>query len=158
MAHRKPSDDNSPVESDDKTLQVSPGVKIDVADLRFVFSRSSGPGGQNVNKVNTRVTLLFDLARCPTLSEDRKARIQAGLANRISQDGVLRVNSIRHRTQAANKQAAVNRLLELLSQALVYRRPRTATAPTRSSQRRRVHEKKMRGDIKKRRQQVSPQD
>ena len=86
--------------------------------ITFGFSRSSGPGGQNVNKVNTRVTVFFDLALCTDLSDAQKTRIRNKLATRCSQAGVVRVASQKHRTQLENRQAALARLQELIEGAL----------------------------------------
>ncbi len=78
-------------------------------ELRFTYSRSSGPGGQNVNRVETRVTLLFDVLGSPSLSEGHKRRIASLLATRINKEGILRVVSQRHRTREANRRAARER-------------------------------------------------
>jgi ribosome-associated protein len=126
-------------------FEVAAGVSIPEWELTFTASRSGGPGGQNVNKVATRVTVAFDLVRSPSLSRDQKARIRERLASRINRDGVLRVVSQRHRTQAANRRAAVERLAELLRAALAEEEPRVATRPSRSARDRRVAEKKLHG-------------
>lgn len=126
-------------------LEVAPGVRIPLSELRYQTSRSSGPGGQNVNKVETRVTLLFDLEGSPSLDEARKARLRERLATRINRAGILRVVSQRHRTQAANRQAATERFVDLVAAALVTQRPRRKTRPSRSAKRRRLEEKKRQG-------------
>ena len=129
-------------------LEVSPGVAIPEGELTFSASRSGGPGGQNVNKVATRVTLAFDLMRSASLTNDQKARIRERLSTRVSRDGVLRVVSQRHRTQAANRRAAVERFIELLRAALAEETPRLPTRASRAAKARRLAEKKRRGRLK----------
>jgi len=97
-------------------------------ELVFKFARSGGPGGQNVNKVNTRVTLLFDVADSRGLSDGQKQQILKRLATRADKHGVIRVVSQRHRTQKANRQAAVRRFQELLGEALRKKPARKKTA------------------------------
>ena len=139
-----------------------PVPKCDIASLspwiEARFSRSPGPGGQNVNKVSTRVTLLFDFASCPELNDAQKARIRRRLRTRLSRDGRLRVVSHRERTQAGNRAAAETRLLELLTEATRTTRPRRPTRPTDASQRRRLDAKRRRRDTKRQRRQPSATD
>ena len=92
-------------------------LDIPGGELTFTTSRSSGPGGQNVNKVNTRVTLLFEV-ESPSLSEQQRQAVRTRLAGRINREGVLRVVSQRHRTQLANRETAVQRFADLLREAL----------------------------------------
>ncbi len=117
-------------------------------ELSFVTSRSSGPGGQNVNKVESRVTLLFDVAGSPTLTAGQKQRLAERLATRINRSGVLRVTSQKHRTQAANRAAAEARFVELVAGALERRRRRVATRPGAAAARRRLEEKRRRSRLK----------
>ena len=126
-------------------------LQSDLDDLRFTFSRSSGPGGQNVNKVNTRVTLLFDLQATTTMSAEQVTRVRRQLPTRIDKSGILRVISSRHRTQRANRQATVERLAELLREVLRIRRVRKKTRPSRAAKLRRVDQKKKRSEKKQRR-------
>ncbi len=132
-------------------LRITQAVEIPEDELAFTTSRSGGPGGQNVNKLNTRVTLLFDLAGSPSLTAGQKRRISARLATRINRNGVLRVVSQRHRSQSANRGAAVERFVELLQSALARRKRRIRTKPTAASKRRRLEGKKLRSRIKKER-------
>ncbi len=118
-------------------------------ELRFAYSRSSGPGGQNVNRVETRVTLRFDVFGSPSLTEEHKRRIASRLATRINKVGILRVVSQRHRTREANRRAAAERFLELLTEALRRQRPRRKTRVPRNARRRRLEGKRRRGELKR---------
>ncbi|MBW2195514.1 MAG: aminoacyl-tRNA hydrolase [Deltaproteobacteria bacterium] len=126
---------------------------IDIPDeeLSFTASRSSGPGGQNVNKVNTRVTLWFDVANSPSLSAWEKKRIRARLSMRVNKKGVLRVVSQKHRTQAANRETAMERFVELLRDALKKDKTRRRMKVPKVVDVRRLKNKKRRGLIKRQR-------
>jgi ribosome-associated protein len=126
--------------------------------LRFVFSRSSGPGGQNVNKVSTRVTLLFDVSATTALTPRQRARVMENLATRINSEGVLRVVSSRHRSQAANRQAATARFVALLAEALAVPKPRIETRVPQAAVARRLREKARRSEAKRRRGYRPAQD
>jgi ribosome-associated protein len=129
---------------------VSPGgPSVGAHELRFTYSRSSGPGGQHVNRVETRVTLLFDVDGSPSLSETQKLRIRSHLATRINKDGMLRVVSQRHRTREGNRRAAIERFEELLAEALRPRRARRKTRVSAAERRRRVDSKRRRGEVKR---------
>ncbi|MBE0535122.1 MAG: aminoacyl-tRNA hydrolase [Phycisphaerae bacterium] len=132
-------------------IEIGGGVEIDERDVAFEFSRSSGPGGQNVNKVSTRVTLLFDVGACGSLSDEQKGRLRRRLGTRINKEGLLRVVSQRHRTQAANKEAAIARFAELLGEALKRRPVRRKTRVPRGAVERRLQAKKQRGQLKEQR-------
>ena len=134
---------------DENTLIQALRRRIGAEQFTFSFTRSGGPGGQNVNKVNTRVTLFFDLEASPSLTVDEKRTIRAQLGGRISADGRLHLVSMRHRTQLANRKAAVERFYELLAAAL---RPRAIRKPTkvpRGARERRLREKKSTGERKR---------
>jgi len=128
-------------------------MDIDSEYLRFQASRSGGPGGQNVNKVNTRVTVYFDLPAYPFLSETQKRRIREKLATRTNNQGVVRVTSQRFRTQLANRKAAIRRLTELLDQALQKPRIRRKTSVPKGVHEKRLEHKKRRGQLKQLRSQ-----
>jgi len=132
-------------------IRIGPQLSIPDEEITFETSRSPGPGGQNVNKVETRVTLLFDVAASPSLTEAQRRRIERHLDTRINREGVLRVTSSRHRSQIANRRAATERFVELLQAALRPRKRRKKTRPTRSSVERRLKEKARRGEVKRRR-------
>lgn len=139
-------------------VEVMPGLSIPEEEIRFTASRSGGPGGQNVNKVNSRVTLLFDVDDSTVLSAEMKELIRQRLAGRVSNAGVLRVVSQRHRTQAANRRAALGRFVELLAEALTETPARTATRPSRASRRLRLEEKQRRSRLKQTRGPVRDLD
>ena len=132
-------------------IEIRDDILISENELVFKFSRSSGPGGQNVNKVNTRVTLLFDLANSTNLSDVQKKRILKQLAGRASKDGVIRVVSQRYRTQKANRRAVVERLQELLSLAMETKPIRKKTKVPWPAKQQRLEEKKRRSKLKQQR-------
>jgi ribosome-associated protein len=121
---------------------------IPESELVFKASRSSGPGGQNVNKLNTRVTALFDVAGSPSLSDEQKQRILSRLSTRINRSGFLHVVSQQHRSQEANRRAAAERLQELVGEALKPRPIRKKTKPSAGARERRLKDKKQRGTLK----------
>jgi len=125
--------------------------RIPVDELRFTYSRSGGPGGQHVNRVETRVTLLFDVDGSGRLSDEQKRRVRRRLATRINKEGEMRVVSQRHRTREANRRAAIERFDELLEEALRPRTPRRKTRVPAADRRRRLEAKRRRGDLKRQR-------
>ncbi|HET9225858.1 MAG TPA: alternative ribosome rescue aminoacyl-tRNA hydrolase ArfB, partial [Thermoanaerobaculia bacterium] len=108
-------------------IEIGEGLSIPDEEVSFTTSRSGGPGGQNVNKLETRVTVRFDVAGSSSLSEEQRQRLQERLATRITREGVLHVTSQKHRTQAENREAAVARLAELMAEALREETPRKPT-------------------------------
>jgi ribosome-associated protein len=132
-------------------LQLIPGVVIPAAELRWRFSRSSGPGGQNVNTTDSRVELLFDLAATPSLPPNLQARALRRLEARLL-EGCVVIAASEHRSQWQNRVAAQRRLVELLQEAIKPPPPpRRATKPTRGSVQRRLATKKQRGAVKQQR-------
>jgi ribosome-associated protein len=136
-------------------IHLTDEIVISENDIAYKFSRSTGPGGQNVNKLNTRVTLLFNVARCRSLTDVQKQKILARLTSRISDDGFLTVVSQRHRTQHANRLAAQRRLGELLTSALVEKPARKKTTIPRAAHQRRLLRKRRHSEIKRRRKPVT---
>jgi ribosome-associated protein len=124
-------------------------IDIPEADLTWTAVRASGPGGQNVNKVASKVELRFDLAGTRALSEAVKARLRALAGGRIDRYGVLLVTSQKHRDQPRNLEDARDKLAALIAEALVPPRPRRPTRPTRGSVERRIGAKKRRSAAKK---------
>jgi ribosome-associated protein len=138
-------------------LTVTPSIAIPEHALHERFVRSSGPGGQNVNKVSTAVELRFDVP-ASTLPDDVKARLTALAGRRISADGVLLIDSRAHRTQAQNRSAARERLAELIAQAAKRPKSRRKTRPSRAAKERRLEAKVQRSHVKSRRGRVRGED
>ncbi len=132
-------------------IEITGGTFINEDELVFKVSRSGGPGGQNINKVNTRVMLLFDVANCGSLSDLQKQRILTRLATRSDKNGVLRVVSQKFRTQRTNRNAAVERLQDLLTGALKIRPVRKKSKVPYAAKQRRLEEKRRRSLLKKQR-------
>lgn len=124
--------------------KINETIALLLQEIRFTFSCSSMPGGQNVNKVNTRATLLFDVVHSSNLTASQKQKIVTTLQSRINRNGVLRVVSYRHRTQGANKRAATERFGDLIQDALKNIAPRQKTGIPRSSREKRILSKKQR--------------
>jgi ribosome-associated protein len=133
-------------------LHVTPDIDIPIESLQERFVRASGPGGQNVNKVATAVELRFDIP-ASALPVDVKARLMALAGSRLTSDGILVIDSREHRTQAQNREAARERLVDLVRQAAV--RPKR---PTRESRERRIRTKTRRSRVKAARGRVRGED
>ena len=129
-------------------VRVIDTVHIPAEELWFSADPSQGPGGQHVNKASTRVTVHFDVAASPSLSETQKRRVMGRLASRMTQGGVLRVSVQDTRSQRRNKELAVQRLAELLREALHVPKRRRPTRPTRASRERRIKAKQRRSGVK----------
>src|SRR5437899_7257985 len=114
-------------------IRVTPHIAIDESELSESFIRSSGPGGQNVNKLSTAVQLRFDVRHSPSLPGDVRARLERLAGRRLTREGVLIITAQRHRTQERNREDARERLIELIRQAAVQPVRRRPTRPTRAS-------------------------
>jgi ribosome-associated protein len=133
-------------------IRVTDDISIDEKEIEESFVRSSGPGGQNVNKLSTAVQLRFDVRGSPSLPNEVSIRLQRLAGKRLTKDGVLVLIAQSHRTQERNREDALERLLELIRQAAVRPVLRRPTKPTKASKVRRLEGKKRRSNIKGMRQ------
>ncbi len=125
-----------------------------LTELEFNFSKSSGPGGQHVNKVNTKVGLRFDIPNSTILSEEQKELLVEKLSNRLTKDGVLVLSSQEARSQLMNKEAVLEKLDKLLQSAFFIKKKRTPTKPTKASKERRLKNKKKQAEKKEGRRKL----
>ncbi len=130
-------------------IPVTDTISLDESELEESFVRSSGPGGQNVNKVSSAVQLRFDARHSPSLPNDVAIRLMRLAGSRLTKEGVIVIVAQSYRDQARNRAEARERLVELIREAAVKPIPRRATKPTKASKKRRLEGKKRRGDIKK---------
>jgi ribosome-associated protein len=130
-------------------IRVTDHISLDDDELQESFVRSSGPGGQNVNKLSTAVQLRFDVRRSPSLPNDVAIRLMNLAGKRMTKEGVLVINAQQYRTQERNREDARERLFALIREAAVKPIPRRATKPTKASKQKRVEGKKIRSNIKK---------
>jgi ribosome-associated protein len=133
-------------------IRITDRISIDEAELEESFVRSSGPGGQNVNKLSTAVQLRFGVRGSRSLPNDVAIRLMRLAGRRMTKDGVLVIIAQRHRTQERNRADARERLVELIQEAAVKPVPRRATKPPRASKQKRLEGKKHRSVIKRHRQ------
>ncbi len=134
-------------------LTINTRVSIPLAELRYRTTRSSGPGGQHVNKSETQVELSFDVAHSPSLTEAQRQRILIKLKNLIDQDGVLHLAAQAERSQLRNREIVTARFQEIVAAALRIPKKRRPTRPTAASKTRRLESKKRRGQTKRLRRQ-----
>lgn len=136
-------------------LEVNPRIRIPASEFTFTFSRSGGPGGQNVNKVCSKALLTWDATRSPSMPEDVRERFLIRYRRRITKDGMLLVSSQRYRDQGRNAQDCLSKLAELLLSVAVSPTKRRATAPSRGAKQRRLKDKHVRSDRKQARRRPS---
>ena len=129
-------------------IVIMPGVRVPDNEIEFVASRSGGPGGQNVNKVSSKVTLRFNLDSTSAFNAEQRQRIRTMLASRISKDGILQISSQRTRSQEFNREDVIARFVELIQIALHEEKTRVKTRATRAAKEERLKEKKKRTSVK----------
>lgn len=138
----------------EQNVRITSHLVIPASELRFRFSRSGGAGGQHVNKVSTRVELLFNVQNSPSLTDQQKGRIVARLRSRISDDGYLTITSQESRSQWRNREHTMEKFILLISRSLRATHPRIATRVTKASSERRLRKKSMESRKKKGRRSV----
>jgi ribosome-associated protein len=129
-------------------VRITPAISIDDAEVSIEFVRSSGPGGQNVNKVSTAAQLRFNAMASPSLSDEVKRRLASIAGSRMTAAGEIIIDARRHRSQKLNRDDALSRLAELIRRAAIRPRPRRATSPTAASRRRRLDAKRQHSQTK----------
>jgi ribosome-associated protein len=142
----------------EKVLRITNTLTIPLSELRFRFARSSGPGGQHVNRSATRVELIFDVAGSPSLTEAQRERALKALAPYIDSDGVLHLISQAFRSQFRNREEAVERFQTLMRRAMKVPKRRRPTRPSRAARERRLASKRRRSEIKRQRGPVTTED
>jgi len=142
----------------ENAVRITDTVSIPMSELQFRFARSSGPGGQHVNRSATQVELLFDVANSPSLNETQRQRVIRRLRSRIDKEGILHLVSQETRSQLRNREEVVERFQVLMREALRVPRRRLPTRPTRAARERRLEEKRRRSEIKRGRRPAQPDE
>jgi ribosome-associated protein len=133
----------------DGHLAITPALSLPLAELDYRATRSGGPGGQHVNTSSTRIELWWDVRGSPSLSEEQRARLLERLAGRLDGEGRVRVVASQSRSQLRNREAATERLRELVAAALAVRKPRKRTKPSRAAKAARLDAKRRRSALKR---------
>ena len=133
-------------------LEVNHHIRIPESEFTFAFSRSGGPGGQNVNKVSSKAQMTWDVTQSPSVPDDIRERFLLRYKRRITKEGTLLITSQRYRDQTRNTQDCLSKLVELLLSVAVLPTKRKATAPSRGAKQRRLKDKQVRSDKKQARQ------
>lgn len=140
-------------------IEITENLSIAEDEIEESFIRSSGPGGQNANKVSSAVQLRFDARHSPSLPARVRDRLETIAGSKLTKDGVIVITANRQRTQEANRRDALQRLVDMIKEAAHEPKPRMPTRPTRASKRRRIDDKTKRGRIKqKRSNKIDPED
>jgi ribosome-associated protein len=142
----------------DEVLHISDNLQIPLRELQYRYSRSSGPGGQHVNRTESQVELLWDVRNAAGLSKTQRHRIEQVLANRIDKDGILHLTASQRRSQLQNKKAVTERFVAVLRAAVKSPKKRVPTRPSRAAKAKRLQEKRHHSDIKQRRGKVTGED
>jgi ribosome-associated protein len=133
----------------DGYLEITPALLLPLAELDYRATRSGGPGGQHVNTSSTRIEVWWDVRSSPTLTEEQRARLMERLVTRLDSEGRLRVVASESRSQLRNREAATERLRELVASALAVRKPRKRTKPSRAAKAARLEAKRRRSALKR---------
>ncbi len=136
-------------DSDDAVLRITERLRIPIDEIRISFTRSGGPGGQHVNKTSTQAELSFDLAHSPSLSENDRAWLLERLRSKLDSSGVLHLSAQEFRSQLRNKNAAIEKLQDLLARAILRPKPRKKVKPSKAAKETRLRSKKIAGERKK---------
>jgi len=130
-------------------IRINDKIVLEDDEVQETFVRASGPGGQNVNKLSTAVELRFDVRTSPSLPDDVAIRLQKLAGRRLTKEGVIVIESQRHRTQDRNRADALEKLVSLIKEATHVPKPRVKTKPTRAAKAKRVDSKVLRGKVKR---------
>lgn len=142
----------------DGYLEITPALLLPLAELDYRATRAGGPGGQHVNTSSTRIEVWWDVRSSPTLTEEQRALVLERLATRIDGEGLLRIVASGSRSQLRNREAATERLRELVASALAVRKPRKRTRPSRAAKAARLEAKRRRAATKRHRRPPSPEE